>query len=694
MKYILIISSMLFSFNLSGQFTSADTDSTLVLGAKLVGDSIVIRWVPTDRSIWEDMDINSFSLLKKTLQNGQVLNVEIVDGLRLGLESEWDILAENNRSAEIARAILYESKDDLLDAGQDGIHPLDIYMAEENLFHFSLLMADLSLDVAKLSALGYVDNNVDPLFQYAYSVHMKDIDGQVTVESKDFIVDGGKYLPLKEIDSLDIEVDDKALTLSWPLRKYDSTYVAYTIERSLDGGSSFEKANDLPYIGMTAQEYVETAERTHYLDTLLENHKKYVYRVTGITPYGEKSQVSDTISGIPLPPPVPTVPFISDVYENDRQQFEVTWYFEEEYINQITGFYVMRSISDRDHYEVLSPLLPTSTTTFIDESPGRVNFYKIVAYDINGYIVASVAGLGQLKDNTPPAIPDGLTGTIDSSGVVSLTWNMNEEYDFSGYYVFVNNGPQGEYAILTRDGDIPEPFFTDTIDLKNLTEKIYYKVMALDFRGNQSGFSEYVEIEKPDIIPPVPPLFKKCNAEKNGVLSVWTNSSSHDIEVNTLQKYDKGDWVDLISYREKGTTVSYRDTTVSNEDVVAYRIVAIDDDGLQSLSDERKVKPIPIKRKTNYAPLFITVDQENNQVKLDWTCINPYEIKYLSLYRSEGRSKKRFVTLHKVDDLTKSDYTFTDSEVLKNINYTYQIVVRFKDGSFYKSPQTDIVTLK
>ena len=63
------------------------------------------------------------------------------------------------------------------------------------------------------------------------------------------------------------------------------------------------------------------------------------------------------------------------------------------------------------------------------------NYFKIRAIGDNNQ-TESFSILVQLYDETPPAVPVGLTGKIDSAGIVRLEWKANTEKDLGGYHVF------------------------------------------------------------------------------------------------------------------------------------------------------------------------------------------------------------------------------------------------------------------
>ncbi len=73
--------------------------------------------------------------------------------------------------------------------------------------------------------------------------------------------------------------------------------------------------------------------------------------------------------------------------------------------------------------------------------------------------------------------------------------------DIRGFNVFYSNKPDHEFSLLTKT-PLTDTVFRDTISLKTLTKKIYYKVVAVDYNSNYSKFSQILELKRPDVVPP------------------------------------------------------------------------------------------------------------------------------------------------------------------------------------------------
>ena len=136
-------------------------------------------------------------------------------------------------------------------------------------------------------------------------------------------------------------------------------------------------------------------------------------------------------------------------------------------------------------------------------------------------------------DQTPPAVPTGLTATVQSYNQVDLDWDDNGDSDFSYYNVWRSGTSIGSYSQIAAG--LTDSSYSDT-GLEALTA-YYYEVSAVDIFGNESdvcGESSATTNEKPDdTVPPTP------NPE-TWVLVPYVVSSSEICMTATVGSDDNG----------------------------------------------------------------------------------------------------------------------------------------------------------
>ncbi len=123
--------------------------------------------------------------------------------------------------------------------------------------------------------------------------------------------------------------------------------------------------------------------------------------------------------------------------------------------------------------------------------------YEIMAEAINLNLFSLT------PDETPPAIPTGLTTIAQNYKQIDLDWNDNSESDLSHYNVWRSTNPGDPYSQIAT---VTESFYSDT-DLSTLTI-YYYVVSSVDWRGNESTRSDEFQgttLDLPDDTDPPAP---------------------------------------------------------------------------------------------------------------------------------------------------------------------------------------------
>ena len=96
-------------------------------------------------------------------------------------------------------------------------------------------------------------------------------------------------------------------------------------------------------------------------------------------------------------------------------------------------------------------------------------------------------------DNTPPSSPKGVY-SVTGDQAIKIYWERNDERDFYRYKIYwapetdgIIPEPDGDFQLITS---VSNPEYTDT-DVTN-GKTYYYIVTAVDFSGNESGYSTYI----------------------------------------------------------------------------------------------------------------------------------------------------------------------------------------------------------
>jgi fibronectin type 3 domain-containing protein len=280
----------------------------------------------------------------------------------------------------------------------------------------------------------------------------------------------------------------------------------------------------------------------------------------------------------------------------------------------------------------------------------------------NGQSAYSFPHFVQLEDSIAPVPPTGLTGKVSDKGVVELTWNKNKEKDIYAYRVFRANVPTAEFVQVTK-APLTAHQFTDTINIKTLTKYIYYNVVALDGHYNPSGFSDTLKLKRPDVIPPVPPVFTNFSITTTGIYLEWQRSTSEDVVKHELLRSRDTIWKVLQSF---DTISHFTDTTALAGVTYYYKVVAEDDSHLKSFSNPVNGARLDLGLQPVKQLLRAAIDREKKLIVLRWP-VNTNIEKYW-LYRAEpDQPFKLYRTL------TGAEINFSDDALIINKIYRYKI---------------------
>ncbi len=669
-------------------FKDSTHQYSLKVMARAYEDSIVIRWAPTRAAFWQQYNDSGYVISRTDFSN-PVHPVKVLLTSKvfkaMTLEQMKSHLNKNNRYAAIAAQAMYgndfrmtrEAPTSFAEKIKQGHNAMNFR------FSFAMQAADFSPPVANALALRWTDKDVKKGGRYLYTIYSPggpDTVGILVLNKKitRFVPEGLKAFGF-----------DKVVELHWNRRQMGN-FDAYNIERSDDGGKTYHVVNKFPFYAsykpQTATQKKDTLVhkiaailRDHqvYTDSIKQNYKTYYYRICGYTAFGDKSPYSKPVKvhGIDLTPPIPPV---IDTLENVKNGIAIKWNQKKKSADLI-GYYVDRSNSLKGPFLPLTKsLLKINTRYFKDTSavPHSPNFYVVVAVDSAKNISASIPKVVFLIDSLPPAIPTGLAGSIDSNGVVHLHWNKNTEPDLRGYEVFYSYNPKFQFSRITNTA-IPENHFTDTVSMKMLNRKIYYKIDAVDLNYHHSGYSSIAALTKPVVIPPSAPAIGQIYADTAGVhIKLIESRSEGAMGYEIYRKKKDTNWQSIARLKQnwKKTELPYIDSTIAANVDYYYSAKTIDSTGIRSKrSFTVHIRNHITKTLPELSSLQAEFDKKQNTVKLSWN----YHKKgnyFFIIYR--GKTGQPLTPWHSYDKGTQS---CVDSPGNKGTyQYAIQIINRDK----------------
>jgi fibronectin type 3 domain-containing protein len=642
-----------------------------LLAKPMQADTILLRWAPADKETWDLGNRYGYVVERYTLlRDGQLLEDKEQRLLTPTPQKpapieKWESY-ENDRFVNIAAECIFGEEE-----ATPALSPVMIYkkyQTGQNKFSFALYAADQSVLTAQLSGLYLADTEAKADEKYIYTVYIQAPDS--LPKDTAFAFTGiSEYQPLPKPLDLTAHWEDKKVQLSWNIFYLNHLYNSYIVEKSTDG-RNYAPISENATVQLAGED-VEP-QLAYRSDSLPDNQTTWYYRIRGTTAFGETGPPSDSIVGHGRKPII-TAPVMTTKEVIDNQKVRLVWEYPEEMNESGVRFRVYRSSKPDATKEKLYESKTPEEREFTDISPKLTNYYLLSVFDNETEKFTPGHTYAELIDSIPPAGPRGLEGIIDRLGGVHLTWQKNAGEEIEGYRIYRGNRPDFEF-LLVNPAVVKDSVFTDSININTLTKTIYYRLRAIDLRGNQSDFGDVLELKRPDVIPPISPVIQNLEEQKNSLVLTWINSSSEDVVRHHIYKKTEPDSIFRLaaSFEKSKNAQTFRDNMVESGETYSYYVQAEDDSHLFSKPSAPVQKTMAGKR-----PDKITLKKQTsgNNIVLTWTVPAKKKPAEVIIYKATGAG---LLQLH---DHTKAD-KYQDEIPNMGQAARYRIKIQYEDGSF------------
>jgi len=623
-QYLIVVLFSLIALSLSAQTDSVSYEAAPIeIITKHKGNEVMIRWAYTNPNDWLTHRGLSFDLYRRTL--GEEGNHELVkENIAVASKKKLEQLF-NDFGESVGYAAVYDAYYSEWETSEKGTSygPFDKKDELESKYLILHYACDIDFEAALAAGLGYRDTALDPSKNYIY--RLVPTEPVFTPKHRSAIKDdNSRPLVISEWAE-----NEEQVTIAWSRIKYEGDYSGYFIEKSLDG-KSYAQVNELPYVHVLTEDVNDLANILWQEN--VENYKPAYYRIKGIDAFGELSEPSNAVKLMGRDRTPTTLPFINKTKLNDEQtHVDIEWEYLEDKPADLDYYILQKSFGQSAHSYRDVAKINSEKTSYSDQdvSVAQAVYYKLCAVDTAQNYSCTDPVYTIIDDKIAPAAPKNLRGAVDTSGVVTLNWDLGTEPDLLGYYVQVSNGRERVFVPLT-DKPLAADFWYDTIPLDVLTEEIYYRIVAVDLRYNTSDFSEIIQLQKPDIVPPTPSVFKGYKVNDKGVVLNYSLSKSRDVVQYILVKegpLGKSD-IDL-----KFRSNTYIDEDTSPNKKYKYSIITIDDAGLETNSPQSLI--VHTKDNKQGHELALTSEVKGESVVLSWS--DPVsEVDYVKIYKGEN----------------------------------------------------------
>ncbi len=544
--------------------------------------------------------------------------------------------------------------------------------ADDMGYGLAMISCDFDVELAEAAGLFYKDKNV-AAGRYAYLIQPADPKFQKTIKPAIVLVNAGVNDQLMDIDSVKLQKSGKEVKLTWNEERLQSDYTGYFIERSEDG-KTFTQLNEKPHIQIRTQ-YEKEKKDIVFNDIKTEYNKIYHYRVRGLGFFGITGNYSPVVK-CKLIKPLNGFPIADSVYLIGDTVLDVNWRLPKEVDQQeLVGFDIWRSTDYEGTYtKINASTLPKETRSYKDLHAKPSNYYKVLMYSIYGDSAYSHAMMGLLPDITPPLVPKGLKGKIDSTGKITLSWIPNNEKDLKGYRIFRNNAMNEEPVEITKT-ILTDTIYKDSVSLQTTSEDVFYFMTAVDNVFNNSAYTKPIKLKRPDKIKPVAAHVVMVSHTDVAITLKWIPSTSKDVQRYELYR-SIGDSVKrkIKEWSATDTLTQFADAQLSYGNYYNYEIKVVDDDGNFSVSTaaphffDTRVRPA-IKK------ISYKVNLETKSILLNW------EYPEKELYSFVIYKAKKGEAFKIVKTLKGNIFLFEDKQLFIGNKYVYKIKANFNSGA-------------
>jgi fibronectin type 3 domain-containing protein len=641
-------------------------------------DHIYLRWGVNDKWAWKYGNQYGYEVERTTIfRDGNPLEKSekvLLTGkpIRPKPLVEWKTLVETNDMAAVAAQAIYGESFSVNDDRENLFMKVVNESSElEQRFGFSMFAIDQDFTAARHAGLGFIDKTVKPNERYLYNVKLAVPEELLHIDESGILMASSEKLALPKPYDFAGYYYNNAFVLIWEYDGLLDFYTSYDLEKSEDG-KNFYKVNDAPITKLA----ITKSSGISFTDSISEYNKKYWYRIKGKSLFDMMSPPSDTILVIAFKELLAAPQFGNNTILSEKK-VQLRWEFPKDESWKLTGFEVLWAPKAIGPYRAIAEQLGKEEREFLYTDLKRINYFKIRARGLASDYQDSSPTMVQPVDSVPPAKPVGLQGTVDTLGVVRLTWQPNTEMDLKGYTVLRANRKNQEFTRLAKE-ELKKPVFQDTINIKNFSSKVYYQIIASDLRYNESQPSDTLILERPSRVPPTNPVFTEYEMFGDTVLLKWTTSSSEKLAKQIVYRknprLDDNQWENIMETEDLALT-QFKDIETEPNTRYSYTITSVNTAGVESRPSPMLVVTTP---KTLLNPkikaFYAEVDRENKYIQLSWRYNEP-DVLEIQVYRKEAEGN--FLRYGTIEPIARN---FVDDKVVPNTQYSYGLQIIFKDG--------------
>lgn len=334
-----------------------------------------------------------------------------------------------------------------------------------------------------------------------------------------------------------------------------------------------------------------------FFDLPTDKDSTYFIKVEALDYFGGKSEMSEELAVAiqdfdPTSPPELIVSADAAASTNS-----LSWQRPPELDLRGYDIFRMQEGVDTTFIKLNQSTIPPDDTLYQDKvrGPGAYT-YRVIALDEAGNPAPSLPETGEIRDITPPPVPD-FVNIFPDTGLFVIRWQPVKADDLKGYVVMrsVADEDNSDNRYMPASEVLDTNYFAEPIS-PNVSAPFVYVVRSVDSLLNYSTNSREVVGKLPDVTPPVAPMIREVKDEAGALRIVWMENVERDLKGYQIYKRIEGDTADFqrlnLSLVPKDIN-AYTDKSVERGKSYEYRVEAIDFSDLISPSSNIATGKVP-----------------------------------------------------------------------------------------------------
>jgi fibronectin type 3 domain-containing protein len=270
----------------------------------------------------------------------------------------------------------------------------------------------------------------------------------------------------------------------------------------------------------------------------------------------------------------------------------------------VGGYTIERSVREKGGFQRVGSVYDRFETSFVDRGadlapkalPGAPDlgdgasyFYRVRAFDADGYVARAASPVVSATTAPPPARPEGLRTYDHQPRKIALTWRPVADPSVAGYVIYRSPSLRGRYEPIAR---VEGRYVTTWVDRGLAPLRVfYYRVAAVNAAGGEGVPTRALRgVTKPEPLPPA--SLRVVSRSAGAVRLAWEPNLEPNLAGYRVMRRRAGEEEELVAELKPAQT-SVEDRPVESEKRLVYRVVAFDDDGLVSDPVEVEVEAPP-----------------------------------------------------------------------------------------------------